>query len=233
MIRGAVLVLTVGAAVLWATGVAIARGGPTIATAPDLVWEREESGGGRPAGTTEFFRLPMEAGDVAILDYAPTTPGSSVSVLLDVYAPGVTDATLPVTEPASRTSSSTEDTMRIRPQRGGRWILRVRTPPGGGYTLRGALIRRVVATLTGPRRVRAGRRALLRGTVTRAPRGSVSIQYRTRRIWTTVGTAGLRSGSFAFRARFPRRGTYLVRAAYSGDRSHRAAVSKVLLVRAI
>jgi hypothetical protein len=230
---GTLLVVALGIGVLSAAGVAVARGGHTIAAAPDLVWERSESGGGYPVDASEFFRLPMEAGNVAILEYGPTAPGTTSSVFLELYAPEVTDATLPATEPLGRTSSSTVDQMRINARRAGRWILRVRTTPGAAYTLQGFLLRRVVATLSGPRQVRAGRRALLRGSLTRAPRGTVSIQFRMRRIWTTVGTARLRSGSFAFRARFPRRGMYLVRAVYSGDRSHRAAVSKVLAIRAV
>lgn len=63
--------------------------------------------------------------------------------------------------------------------------------------------------------------------------GLVSIQFRVRRRWTPIGSARLRNGSFAYRARFPRRGSYLVRAVYSGDRSHRSAVSNVLAVRAV
>jgi hypothetical protein len=230
--RAAALAVITAAATM-AAGTAIASGGATIASAPDLVWERLESGGGSPAGSTEFFRVPLEAGDIAILEFGPTAPGTTFNVFLELFAPEVTDDTLPVTEPVGRTSSSTLDQMRIGPRRAGRWILRVRTTPGGGYTLQGFVIRRVVATLTGPRRIRAGGRALLRGSVARAPRGSVAIQFRMRRVWTTVGSARLRNGSFAFRARFPRRGAYLVRAAYPGDRSHRAAVSKVLVVRAI
>jgi hypothetical protein len=230
--RGTSLTVALAAAALSVAGGAVARGGPTIAAAPDLVWERQETGGGTIAGTTEFFRVPMGAGDIAYVDYGPITPGSSYSVLLELFAPEVTDATLPTVEPVGRTSSSTLDTMRIAPTRAGRWILRVQTTPGGGYMLEGSVVRRVVARLSGPRRVRAGRRALLRGAVTRAPSGSVSIQYRTRRRWTPVGTARLRSGSFAFRARFPRRGAYFVRAVYAGDRGYRSAVSNVLVVRA-
>lgn len=207
-------------------------GSSTIASAQELHEEFARGGAGE---TVEFYRMQVYAGDEAAVEFGSVTGAHAVS--LDLFEPHVTDATIANATPVETVRAVALGTMFIPGGRTLRWILRVRTPPGGRYNIAPDWAPRdVAARLWGPRTVRVGRRVLLRGRFTGIrPTHSlrVELQYGVGAFWKTVAEINVAPrGSFWFRPRFHRAGRYRVRALFRGDYMHHPALSNILHIRA-
>ena len=91
----AVIALACGS--IW-VAVAIANGGSSIASAPDMPIGQQVASGYTHPQYGEFWRVNLSAGDELVIDYG--VPAGSGSLDLYVYSPGVTDYTLSDAEPA-------------------------------------------------------------------------------------------------------------------------------------
>lgn len=231
--RRGLFVLAVVAA-LSIAGAALAGGGTTIATAPDLPVGQQVTGGGSPTDDPycvyrEFWRIALTRGDQLKVDFGTL---NGYTVIVYVYSPSTTDYNF--NEGNSLASAGTNDKGELKyvAAGSGRYLLYLRTASCDvdlAYELTAYVRHYTHAILSGPSIVRKGSRIRLRGQITGASAGRAAMQVLKHRHWRNLGLVSIGAGgkfSYATRARKP--GLERLRVVYYGDNSHlptRAAFS--------
>ena len=239
MRRSMVVSALVAVCLLVAT-VALADGGMTIASAPELPNGQTVSGS---VARLDFWRLTVAAGDQLVLNYAAL---SSQSVRLCFLQPVVDDFTLQDAhcwQPGDLdyTQGNTKrQTSRVFAS-AGRWTLVVgNTNCVSGnvnvkcnypiqYQLTAYVRRATHMTLTTPAFVvKHSARVVLSGKVLGATSGNVAIQTRQGGRYVNIGVAPIgAAGGFRYSLRPTKTGPVSYRAFYPGDSGHRPSSAAI------
>jgi hypothetical protein len=209
--------------------VALANGGFSIASAPELPGgERATGGGTNRSGCCygEFWRITLARADHLRIDWSKT--GGSHEIVLCLLDPGVTDSTLSDASCALKDVTNGKHEVTYVVARSGRWTLEISqncASCGQGadmsYELTAYVQRPTHARLTGPRVARAHSLVALSGKITGLASGKVAIQSRTKTSWKTLALMPVKSnGGFVLNTRVGGTGTFRVRVVFRGDASH-------------
>ncbi len=212
-----------------AASVALANGGFSIATAPELPGGERATGGGTSRSGCcygEFWRITLARADHLRIDWSQTR--GSHEIVLCLLDPSVTDSTLHTASCALKDVTNGKHHVTYTVPTSGRWTLEIsqdcRSCAQGAdmaYELTAYVQRLTHASLTGPRVARARSLVVLSGRIAGLTSGNVAIQSRTSAGWRTLTRMPVKpDGSFAFRTRVGGAGTYRVRVVFSGDTSH-------------
>jgi hypothetical protein len=225
------LVLGFGALAPISAAVALAAGGKSISSAPELPVATRVGGGGKIVGSQragscsgygEFWRLSLAKGDHVSIIYGSR---NSLEVRIVLMAPSVSDATFNQAGPLENGSTSGQDRLTYVAAKAGRYTVGVYTgypcQPRLAYSLTATVRRPTHATLTGPAVAHIHAPITLTGRVAGLSSGRVALQSNTKTGWNTIKTTAVqKNGSFSFTMPFDSPGTHVVRAVYAGDSSH-------------
>ncbi len=212
-----------------AASVALANGGFSIATAPELPGGERATGGGTTRSGCcygEFWRITLARADHLRIDWSRTR--GSHEIVLCLLDPSVTDSTLSGASCALKDVTSGKHEVTYTVAKSGRWTLEISQNCAScaqgadmAYELTAYVQRSTRASLTGPRVARAHSLVALSGRIAGLVSGKVAIQSRTKTGWKTLTLMPVKSNSsFVFRTRVGAPGTYRVRVVFRGDANH-------------
>jgi hypothetical protein len=148
-----------------------AAAGTSIASAPQLPVDTTVVGGA--VGTTEFWRVPLAAGDKLTIDYLQLNDGH---VDLYVYKPDVTDFTLGSTSSVASAETYGQSKFTWTATGQGSWILKVYSSHGYQLT---AHVQHVIVTKLSPASGRRGAVVTITGRNFGAKRGTGYVMFGT------------------------------------------------------
>lgn len=225
---------------------AVANGGETIATAPQLPLDQFTASGyvqkePEPIGG-EYWRVEMPAGALLTFDGTVTsTCGDNnhhPEAYVYVYAPSTTDFTRRETSGVTDTALNPNGELRFTAPYSGDWLLEIGI--GGAscgdfaYTFTAKVQKPTYASLMAPSYVRPGKSFFLAGVVAGTMEGSATIQLlATHRHWKTLASnLSLHDGTFRWKTHAIRKGRQVYRLIYNGDSGHLpASAQRVVTVR--
>jgi hypothetical protein len=225
------LVLGFGALAPISAAVALAAGGKSVSSAPELPLATQVGGGGKIVGSQragscsgygEFWRLSLAKGDRVSIAYGSRNGLEVRMVLMD---PSVTDTTFNQSGPLENGSTFAHDRLTYVAAKAGRYTVGLYTgypcQPSLAYTLTADVRHTTHATLTRPAVAHIHAPVTLTGRVAGLSSGRVALQSNTKAGWKTIKTTAVqKDGSFAFMTQFDTPGARMVRAVYAGDSSH-------------
>lgn len=234
--RALLLALAFTACLTVAAG-ALANGGNSIATAPDLPIRIAVSSS---VTGNDFWRIPVGAGDELVVDYSVVQASDNDAIDLCFLKPEVTDYTLQDSscfQPKNQDFSypgTKRETTRLFGE-AGRWTLvlsagcggsqvDVRCPYSETYQLTAYLKKFTETMLRAPRLVAHGRPFTVRGSVVGAVSGNIALRLSTAHAKPVTAVVPLSStGTFTWKATARAAGVYRLRASYYGDNGHRSS----------
>ena len=242
-VRVVTALLLIALATAAVASAATRNGGNSIANAPTLTVNHQVSGGGtmndcwdRTNSGAEFWRIPLVAGTVLVVDYGSVN-GQEVEV--NILHPNETDYTLDQGNSVANGGTGGKDELRFRPNINGSWILVVSGSCEGdyGYQLSVSVQSHTQVTLRGPNAIRPNATGTLRGVVSGVDEGQVTLQDRSGGSWHTYSTTDINTGGVftwqgTFTGRCRPRSTWTERAIFAGDDTHPAGISNTVVVRA-
>jgi hypothetical protein len=212
-----------------AASVALANGGFSIASAPELPGGERATGGGKNRSGCcygEFWRITLARADHLRIDWSKT--GGSHEIALCLLDPSVTDSTLSHASCALKDVTNGKHEVTYTVAKSGRWTLEISQDCGScgqgadmSYELTAYVQRPTHASLSGPRVARAHSLVALSGKIAGLASGKVAIQSRAKTGWKTLTLMRVKAnGSFLFKTRVGGTGTYRVRVVFFGDANH-------------
>lgn len=230
-------------AALMAPLAAVAGGGTSIASAPELPLGEHIVDGAyvdEYGKKGHWWKVTLHAADRLVLDYGNTLQTGGFKFA--IYRPDVTDYTLGqsrefavANQVGGASPRQQEHFVWVAPS-AGRWNLLLTgiSSSGGydaGYEMTARVQRYTSTTLNGPRLVGARKTVTFRGTVRGISSGKVEMQTaKASGGWKSVALVATRAGGFfSWTTRTAGAGTYRVRALYHGDASHRPSAAALTI----